>query len=257
MKRATALCRELPAAIRIPYRAHVSRHVVRTEAGDYVQVFKLAGASFESADDDVLNNWHERLNVLWRNIATANTALWVHVVRRRESPKAAPAENSSFAAALAAKYRERLSSETLMANELYLSVVYRPIPGAAPVLLSRIISNSTARGSTRELADALDACEKLAQTIDSSLTRYEPERLQIYEQGGRHYSAVLEVVSLLLNADPAPVPLPTAPLHESLNTTRIIFGSETIEYRLPTQTRFGAILGIKEYATPNGSTTRC
>ena len=64
--------------------------VVRTESGDYVQVFKLAGASFESADDHVLNNWHERLNVLWRNIATANTALWVHVVRRRESPKAAP-----------------------------------------------------------------------------------------------------------------------------------------------------------------------
>src|SRR5882757_238199 len=115
MKRATAPRRELPTATRIPYRAHVSPHVVRTESGDYVQVFKLAGASFESADDDVLNNWHERLNGLWRNIATANTALWVHSVRRRESPKSTPAENSGFAAGLAAKYRARLSSETLMA----------------------------------------------------------------------------------------------------------------------------------------------
>lgn len=35
-----------------------------------------------------------------------------------------------------------------------------------------------------------------------------------------------------------------------LATTRPIFGSETIEYRLPTHTRFGAMLGIKEYATP-------
>jgi type IV secretion system protein VirB4 len=250
MKRATALRRELPSAVRIPYRAHVSRQVVRTESGDYVQVFKLAGASFESADDEVLNNWHERLNVLWRNIASANTALWVHVVRRRESPKAAPAENSGFAAALAAKYRERLSSETLMVNELYLSVVYRPIAGAAPNFLSRLISKSTAQGYKRELVDALDACEKLAQTTESSLARYEPERLEVYTQGERHYSAVLEFFSLLLNADPVPVPLPTAPLNEALNTTRIIFGSEAIEYRLPTQTRFGAILGIKEYATP-------
>src|SRR5579859_456083 len=129
MKRSTALRWELPSAMRIPYRAHVSAHVVRTEAGDYVQVFKLAGASFESADDEVLNNWHERLNVLWRNIAAANTALWVHVVRRRESRKAELMENAGFAAKLAAKYRERLSSETLMANELYLSVVYRPIAG--------------------------------------------------------------------------------------------------------------------------------
>jgi type IV secretion system protein VirB4 len=250
MKRATALRRELPSAIRIPYRAHVSSQVVRTESGDYVQVFKLAGASFESADDDVLNNWHERLNVLWRNIATANTALWVHVVRRRESPKAARAENAGFAAKLAAKYRERLSSETLMVNELYLSVVYRPIAGTAPNFLSRLISKSTAQGYKRELVDALDACEKLAQTIESSLARYEPERLKIYDNDGRYYSGVLEFFSLLLNADPAPVPLPIAPLNEALNTTRIIFGSESIEYRLPTHTRFGATLGIKEYATP-------
>ena len=250
MKRATALRRELPSAILIPYRSHVSRHVVRTESGEYVQVFRLAGASFKCADDEVLNNWHERLNVLWRNIAAANTALWVHVVRRRESPKAERMENAGFAAMLAAKYRMRLSSETLMANELYLSVVYRPIAGTAPTFLSRIISKSTAQGFARELADALDACEKLAQTIDSSLARYEPERLAVYTEDGRHHSAILEVFSLLLNADPAPVPLPTAPLHEALNTTRLIFGSETIEYRLPTHTRFGAILGIKEYATP-------
>ncbi len=250
MKRATALRRELPAAIRIPYRAQVSRYVVRNDSGDYVQVFRLAGASFESADDEVLNNWHERLNVLWRNIASANTALWVHIIRRRESPKAAPAENSGFAATLAAKYRERLSSETLMVNELYLSVVYRPIAGTAPNLLSRLINKSTAQGYRRELVDALDACEKLAQTIESSLARYEPEHLQVYTQGERHYSAVLEFFSLLLNADPAPVPLPTAPLNEALNTTRIIFGSETIEYRLAVHTRFGSMLGIKEYATP-------
>jgi type IV secretion system protein VirB4 len=250
VKRATALRRELPSAIRIPYRSHVSRHVVRTESGEYVQVFRLAGASFESADDEVLNNWHERLNVLWRNIAAANAALWVHIVRRRESPNTERAENAGFAAMLAAKYRERLSSETLMANELYLSVVYRPIAGAAPNFLSRLISKSTAQGFTRELADALDACEKLAQTIDSSLARYEPERLAVYTQDGRYYSAILEVFSLLLNADPAPVPLPMAPIHEALNTTRLIFGSETIEYRLSAHTRFGAILGIKEYATP-------
>jgi type IV secretion system protein VirB4 len=32
--------------------------------GDYVQVFRLAGASFETGDDEELNNWHERLNSL-------------------------------------------------------------------------------------------------------------------------------------------------------------------------------------------------
>ncbi len=250
MKRATALRRELPASIRIPYRTHVSRHIVRTDSGGYVQVLKLAGASFESVDDEVLNNWHERLNVLWRNIASPNTALWVHVIRRREYPATTPAESSGFAARLAAKYGERLSAEILMVNELYLSVVYRPVAGAAPGLLSRIASKHAPQAHAAELADALDASEKLAQTIISSLARYEPERLAVYEKSGHCFSAVLEFFGLLLNAEWQAVPLPRAALNEVLVTTRTIFGSETIEYRLPTRTRFGAVLGIKEYASP-------
>ncbi len=35
-----------------------------------------------------------------------------------------------------------------------------------------------------ELADALDACEKLAQTLAASLARYEPELLGCYRHGG-------------------------------------------------------------------------
>ena len=83
MRRSTALRRELPAASRIPYAAHVRSDIVRTSNGDYVQAFKLTGASFETADDEVLNNWHERLNVLWRNVASPQVALWTHIVRRR------------------------------------------------------------------------------------------------------------------------------------------------------------------------------
>jgi type IV secretion system protein VirB4 len=139
MRRATALRRELPTAFRIPYRAHVSPHVVRTDAGEYAQVFKLDGGSFETADDDVLNNWHERLNVLWRGVAAPNVALWTHVIRRRERARAAEGRHEDdFAERLTARYSERLSSETLMINELYLAVVYRPVVGAAPSLLSRL-----------------------------------------------------------------------------------------------------------------------
>lgn len=105
MKRATAMRREMPAAFRIPYRVQISPHVVRTEAGDYVQVFRLDGASFETADDEVLNNWHERLNVLWRNIAAPNVALWMHVVRRRERITAGNAESAATE-----DFAERLSA---------------------------------------------------------------------------------------------------------------------------------------------------
>jgi type IV secretion system protein VirB4 len=52
------------AAERIPYAAHVAGNLVKTVLGDYLQIFRLGGASFESADDEQLNTWHERLNSL-------------------------------------------------------------------------------------------------------------------------------------------------------------------------------------------------
>jgi type IV secretion system protein VirB4 len=63
LKRDSAL-RELTAAERIPYHAHVSPTIVRTQFGDCLQAFRLGGISFETRDDANLSNWRERLNSL-------------------------------------------------------------------------------------------------------------------------------------------------------------------------------------------------
>ncbi|MGH8305766.1 MAG: VirB4 family type IV secretion/conjugal transfer ATPase, partial [Steroidobacteraceae bacterium] len=249
MRRAVAARREFLATRHIPYAAHVAPEAIVTSAGDYVQTLRLAGASFESADDETLNNWHERLNVTWRNIASPNVSLWTHLIRRRDSSRLSPATGLTFADRLARRYQGRLSTETLMINELYLTVLFRPVTGAAPSLVSKLIAKRQV-ASRGERHNALEACVKLRQTVSASLARYEPEALSVYSRGERLYSAVLEFFALLLNSEPEPVPLPQAPLGSVLSTSRILFGSETIEYRLATKTRFGAVLGIKEYPTP-------
>jgi type IV secretion system protein VirB4 len=258
LMRAAALCREFTAAERIPYTAHVAPMAVRTAFGDYLQVFRLAGGSFESSDDEELNNWHERLNVLWRNIASPNVALWAHVIRRRAGihPGAAGTieqrqSNGAFAGALHAKYRTRLANETLMVNEIYVALVYRPAPGAATGFASKFLVRTQRGESQRALADALDACEKLAQTLSASLARYEPDLLGTYRYGNFWCSSLLEYLGMLINGEWQRSPLPGGPLNQALATTRLLFGSEAIEYRSPTQTRVGAILGIKEYPTPS------
>ena len=78
---------ELTVDRHIPYTAHVAPEIVRTAFGDYLQVFRLGGASFESADIDQLNIWHEKLNVLWRNVAAPGISLWSHIIRRREAAR--------------------------------------------------------------------------------------------------------------------------------------------------------------------------
>jgi type IV secretion system protein VirB4 len=250
LKRASALRRELTAARHIPYRAHVSEHVIRTGCGDYLQVFRLGGASFESADDDLLNTLSERLNILWRNIASPNVALWAQVVRRRERCSLPDEREEGFAQTLATKYRGRLAAETLMVNELYLAVLYRPVTTVATGLIARLLSRAQPDASRLELSDALDACAKLGQTLLASLAHYEPELLGVYLDRNTWCSSVLEYLGALVNGEWQRIPLPRGPLNDALATTRLFFGSEAIEYRTPDCTRVGAILGIKEYPTP-------
>ena len=64
------------------------------------------------------------------------------------------------------------------------------------------------------------------------------------------YSSLLEYLALLVNGEHQRIPLPRGPLNEALASTRLFFGNEAIEYRTPTESRAGAVLGIKEYPTP-------
>lgn len=250
MKAARALDRlrrDLAAATQIPYTAQLNPHIIATRVGHYLQVFKLAGAAFEATDSDALNNWHERLNILWRNIASPQVALWTHLIRRRDDHYPVHHYPQDFARSLDAHYRERLARQTLRVNELYLSVIYRPHADGAEALAARLLTRRRhALAPANEAADALEACAKLRQLLTESLQRYDPQPLAL-TAAPRPHSQPLEFLGLLINGHAQPFELPRAPLHDVLATTRLLFGRELIEYRSATDTRFGAMLGIKEY----------
>jgi len=244
------LRREPTIGHRFPYTAQVSEHVVRTRFGHYVQVLQLNGASFECADTGEINAWHERWNVLYRSIGDANLAVWTHLIRYREESYPQGEFTNAFAACLNDRYRERLARERLMRNDLYLSLVYRPTSGAATGLAARWLSRSRPDGLQFEISEAVDASEKLRETVLAALAAYEPEPLGLYEAQGHHYSRVLEFLSRLVDGEARATPLPRAPLHQVLGTARPSFGLETLELRTATHARLGAMLGIKEYASP-------
>jgi type IV secretion system protein VirB4 len=246
------LRRELLVARHVPYTALVSPTVVRTGQGDYVQSFRVSGLAFESMDEESVNAWHERLNALWRNLATPQLAVWVHVLRRRERGYPAGEFPPGFARELNERYRARLAGETLMVNELYVSLVYRPQPtlvGAAALALFR---RTDKQGLTREVSEALEACDKLRSQLMAGLAAYEPEALGVVPDtvhGGQR-SQLLSLLGVLLNGERQAWALPRAPLGDVLPTARLLFGTEAMEYRTASETRLGAFLGIKEYPTP-------
>lgn len=244
--------RELIAARHVPYTALVAPEVVRTLSGDYVQTVRVGGIAFESADDEAVNAWHERLNALWRNVASAHVALWVHVVRRRERGYPTGEFPPGFARELNDRYRARLAGETLMVNELYVSLVYRPQPTAVGAAALKLFGRAESETARAELAESLEACAKLRSQLLAGLASYDPEVLGVsVGKDGRPKSPLLEFLGLLVNGERQAWVLPTAPIADVLATSRLLFGSEAMEYRTPRETRLAAFVGIKEYPTPS------
>lgn len=246
----TRLAREFAASRHIPYSVHVTDWLIRTDNGDYVFVMKLAGCAFETADDVALNQWHERLNVLWRNIASPQLALWTHLIRRRDSAEPDSIETPGFARRLSLAYQARLSRIELMTNELYLSLVYRPIPHRPTQWAARLLKSADPHAAAQAQIDAVEYCTKLFDQLATALSQYGPRRLAGTVRQGVRFSEPLEFLALLVNGESVPQPLPRAPLAEVLANARLFFGAEAIEYRAATRTRLAGFLGIKEYPHP-------
>lgn len=248
---ARAVARETHVGSMIPFTTHVDEHVVRTRGGDYVQTVQLSGLGFECADDDDMNQWHERLNALWRNLASPHWAIWSHVIRRRQSPVRASLRATGFAGDLQTRYEQSLDQRQLMGNELYLSLVYRPQPTAAGAMALGLLKRAQPDGGRLELHDSLEECTKKRQELIAALDAYDPRPLGLYRHGTHLCSSLLEFYGLLVNTEWQRMPLPRAAIHDTLATTRPLFGGEAVEYRTPTTTRLAAFLGIQNYPTPS------
>lgn len=274
---------ENPAASRIPFKIQIDPRTIVTDAGEYLQIIRMTGVSFESADDEELNNWHNRLNVMYRNIGSPHIMLYHHIVRRvQDVYPHASFEPGSFAEELDKAYQKRLSEDTLMINELYLTVMYKPLTSIltrtlvksveklhnnkdnpfasfALKILSNlgISSSSLEEGLKLEQKQARETLEKTVEQMLVALARYDPEVLETYEYTYHNEllaqkftytcSEPLEFLAFLINGEWQRMPLPKGPISEYLSTSRQIFGTEAFELWTPTGDKVcGAVIGIKE-----------
>jgi type IV secretion system protein VirB4 len=173
---------EIPAADRIPYTALLSDYTLVTDAGEYLQVLRLAGASFESADDEEINNWHVRLNVTLRNIGSPHIMLYQHIIRREDNTYPTgrfPA--GSFAEDLDMEYRKKLAHDTLMVNDLYLTIMYKPLSSLMTKYLYSSVRNG--RGMPASVSLRFWALFGLHQrAIEEGLARERAEALEYLDK---------------------------------------------------------------------------
>lgn len=248
--------REAPASLYIPYSSHYDAQTIQTRNGQLLQVLKIDGLSFRTADSDTLDMRKHLRNALFKSIASHNYALYIHTVRRRQPAFPEGVFTPGFAADLNDQWRHKHESRSLYANDLYITVVRRGQGGRVGRVQHWIERLSHAASKEREQEYLRDAAKDLRDTITRFTTNLDPygvEVLGIKKTDAGHVSEPLRFLSRLINLDDRPVLVPRQDLRTYLPYKRHIFGPRALEVRGPSSSRYAAMISIKEYGPETSS----
>src|ERR1700761_6094309 len=129
LARRAIAAREEQAGSKLPYSRHIDDYTIETRGGLLLQVIHLAGLPFETADSEEINYRKALREGALRSLASSRFALYHHIIRREVSPELNGEFSDDFSHALDAAWRRRLSARKLYVNDLYLTIVRRPLQG--------------------------------------------------------------------------------------------------------------------------------
>lgn len=247
--KADAAAREQPSGKHLPYARHVDDHTVETRDGLLIQVIQVRGLLFETADTDEINYRKRLRDAALQAIGSSRYAVYHHIVRREAEVSLDADYQDGFTRQLDTAWRARLSTRRLYVNDLFLTLVRRPLQGKVGSLdrlrqrLGRVVERlDTSRYELQQINQARDA-------LIASLGSYEPRVLGVYETKQGHCSEVLEFLSYLFNGEMRPVLLPMQDIGDYLPYRRISFGQDAIELgRAGTSPRqFLGLVSVKDY----------
>ena len=234
----------------IPFSAHVSPHVVKTTGGDFLITWRLDGLPFVGREEWELEHRHNSFNRMLQTLRApdfVNVAFWVHDVRRRGRVDIDNRYKQAFNQQLSDDYFERLSSQKIILNELFLTMIFRPtVTGKKFVEKSADVVRLQS-----EQDQAVNKTIELAGNVEAVLKDYAPIRLTMYEaDNGVVFSETLTFFGYLLNRIEEPVPVLRAPVYDYLPVSRHMFSAKSGDFVINApggQNHFGAILNIKEF----------
>ncbi|RZJ19403.1 MAG: VirB4 family type IV secretion/conjugal transfer ATPase [Brevundimonas sp.] len=247
---ARAVKREQPAGAHLPYARHVDDHTIETRDGLLMQVIHLRGLLFETADTSELNYRKTLRDAVLRTIGSSRFALYHHIVRRQADVGGDAAFPDAFSQKLNDIWAERIAAKQLYVNDLYLTLIRRPLQGRiglADQMLGWITrATQDAKASVAHEIAQLDAGRR---ALVAALGEYEPRLLGVYDTPHGVCSEPLEFLSELYNGEQRPMLMPYQDLGAHLPYRRVSFGQEAVELSAAGHVphRFQGLVSIKDY----------
>lgn len=250
---------EYSASNFIPYLCHWNKRTIITKNEELLQVIKVGGFSFETADDDDLDIKKSLRNNLLKGLSTGGISLFFHIVRRRQSiiktengnVESRERDSISFTEFVDQEWKKKQLSHEAFVNELYIAVVRGPDKGGAAIfeyLINKFQQKTDKSSWESQMRDMYEELEETTGRIMAALSDYSPKLLSVVETEKGQSSEILEFLGKIVNCGySSPYIPPLNNIDKYLPTHRIYFGYKSIEVRGPMGQRYAGIVTVREY----------
>ena len=244
-----AALKEVPAGVHLPYLAQIDDHTILTRNGQLLQIIKLDGLPFETIARADLDSRLAMRDAMFQTLASSRFALVHHVLRRAVEPRFEGRFDDPFSAELDATWRKRLAARRLFVNDLYLTLVVRPLRGRAGWAERLLGAAGAGRSQLGERGADLRLLAQAREPLMAALEPYGPQLLSAYDSPRGLASEPLSFLATLFNGVATPMLLPTGDLGHAIPRRTVSFGADTIEFGAVDgePPEFAAILSAKDY----------
>jgi type IV secretion system protein VirB4 len=249
--------REYSASNFLPFLCHWNSQTILTKNEELIQVIRINGFSFETADDEDLDVRKNLRNTLFKGLEGGGITLYFHIIRRRESIFASSesglrkAKPNQFTDYVEYEWQKKQLGKEAFVNELYITIIKRPEKsGAAFVeyMIKKLQQKTNKDEWGAQMRDMYDDLEETTGRIMATLAEYNPTLLSVVETDFGNYSQILEFFGKIVNCgDEIKYGANYKNIDQYLFTNRLYFNDRFVEVIGGKGGRYAGIVSIKEY----------
>lgn len=251
---------EQTAAQYIPYKCHWDNSTILTKNNELLQVIRVNGFSFETADDEDLDIRKNMINSLLKNMSSGNITVYFHLIRKKRSiidqnlvynfdPYAR--REQDFIDYLEKEWQKKYLYNSSFFNELYITILYKPDKAGAAMfeyLLKKIQQKSNKQNWEKDMREIRESLEEIATRIINTFSDYGARILRVKKIGTVFRCEISEFLSTLINCgEGSKTIISRNTLDKYLSFNRLFFGSKSIESRSCSGSKYAGIVSVSSY----------
>ena len=235
----------------VPYACLINPDTILTKNGEVLQIIRIANHHVDGQGQGPGDLRAAIRDAIQQHIPDVSFAIWLHTVRRRQTPHGHTHFPDGFSGQVDTAWRAQHPTSATFANELTITIV--KAGQSAQLANLKILTQSLLpkRDRIQRTDHIMQSEAQLTSVTDKILTALKPygaRRMTMVERDGVFYGEHLEFLEKLINLEDRPVPMPRRDLSFVLTSGDITFGYNAMEVRNVDGTRrFAALMTIKEY----------